>query len=326
MARSDAEKRLVIASIGPVWDGNEVWLLAGGGTLYFAFPALYASSFSGFYLPLMIVLWLLILRGISIEFRNHIASPLWTPIWDAGFAWASLLLAVFYGAALGNVVRGVPLDSSGYFFLPLWTDFRAGFDAGILDWYTILTGVAALLALTLHGALWVAMKSPYPVRERAALFARRLWWGVAAGTIAITAASFAIQPHLSERFGREPWGFVFPAIAIAGLLGVFLCKEPRTESLAFLSSCGYLVGMMTSAAFGVYPLLLPATTDRARSLTISNASAGSYGLHVGLAWWIPGMVLTTAYSIFTYRRFSGKLRFEQNEGSNRGSPRTTESP
>ncbi len=308
IARSDGEKRTVLASIGPVWDGNEVWLLAAGGTLYFAFPALYASSFSGFYLPLMIVLWLLIARGISIEFRNHITSPIWTPIWDTAFACASLLLAVFYGAALGNVVRGVPLDSSGYFFLPLWTDFRAGSSAGILDWYTILTGVAALLALSMHGALWVALKCRDPIRERATLFARRAWWAVVAVTVAITAASFAVQPHLSERFGSAPWGFVFPVIAAAGLLGVFLCKSPQTELLAFLSSCGYLVGMMTSAAFGVYPLLLPANTNPALSLTIDNAAAGSYSLHIGFAWWLPGMLLAAIYAIFTYRRFSGKLR------------------
>ena len=310
IARTDAEKRTVLASIGPVWDGNEVWLLAGGGTLYFAFPALYASSFSGFYLPLMIVLWLLIVRGISIEFRSHVASPVWTPLWDTGFAGASLLLAVFYGAALGNVVRGVPLDASGFFFLPLWSDFRAGSAAGILDWYTILTGVAALLALTMHGALWVALKSPTPVRERAALLARRVWWGVAAATVAITAASFAIQPHLRERFAAAPWGFVFALIAIAGLVGVFACKAPQTELRAFLSSCGYLVGMLTSAAFGVYPLLLPASTDPALSLTIGNAAAGSYGLGIGLAWFIPGMLLAAAYAIFTYSRFSGKLRLE----------------
>jgi cytochrome d ubiquinol oxidase subunit II len=310
IARTDVERRTVLASIGPVWDGNEVWLLAGGGTLYFAFPALYAASFSGFYLPLMIVLWLLIVRGISIEFRGHVASPLWTPIWDTGFAIASLLLAVFYGAALGNVVRGVPLDASGYFFLPLWSDFRASSNGGILDWYTILTGVAALLALTMHGALWVGMKTPSPVRERAASLVRRVWWGVAAVTIAITAASFAIQPHLSERFAAAPWGFVFPLIAVAGLLGVYLCKAPQTELFAFLSSCGYLVGMLTSAAFGVYPLLLPASTDPALSLTIHNAAAGSYGLGIGLAWFIPGMLLAAAYAIFTYRHFSGRLRLE----------------
>src|SRR6185437_15259141 len=118
LARTENDRRMLFRSIGPVWDGNEVWLLAGGGTLYFAFPELYASSFSGFYLPLMIVLWLLILRGISIEFRNHVKSLVWQPLWDAIFAGASVLLAIFFGAALGNVVRGVPLNAAGEFFLP----------------------------------------------------------------------------------------------------------------------------------------------------------------------------------------------------------------
>src|SRR5208337_2027425 len=115
VAKDESERQQVIRSIGPVWDGNEVWLLAAGGTLYFAFPALYASGFSGFYLPLMIVLWLLILRGVAVEFRNHIQSPIWIPFWDFVFFLSSLLLAVFFGAALGNVVRGVPLDQTGYF-------------------------------------------------------------------------------------------------------------------------------------------------------------------------------------------------------------------
>jgi cytochrome d ubiquinol oxidase subunit II len=189
----------------------------------------------------------------------------------------------------------------------LWSDFRAGSHAGILDWYTILTGVAALLALTMHGALWVRMKSPAPICERAALLARRAWWGVVAATVAITVASFAIQPHLSERFAEAPWGYVVPAFALAGLLGVFLCNTPQTEALAFFSSCGYLIGMLTSAAFGVYPLLLPASTDPALSVTIHNAAAGSYGLSIGLAWWLPGMLLACGYAIFTYRRFSGKV-------------------
>src|SRR5512144_2031442 len=122
VAKNDAERRAVLASIGPVWDGNEVWLIATGGTLYFAFPALYATSFSGFYLPLMMVLWLLVLRGISIELRNHVAGPVWAPFWDVVFSVSSMLLAIFFGAALGNVVRGVPLDAQGRFFEPLWTD------------------------------------------------------------------------------------------------------------------------------------------------------------------------------------------------------------
>src|SRR5580658_8090300 len=175
VAKTDLERRQVLASIGPVWDGNEVWLLAAGGTLYFAFPALYASGFSGFYLPLMMVLWLLILRGTSIEFRNHIRSAVWQPLWDFLFCASSLLLAVFYGVALGNVVRGVPLDGSGYFFEPLWTNFRLGQATGILDWYTILVGLAAYFVLTQHGALWVAYKTAGALRARARRVARWTW-------------------------------------------------------------------------------------------------------------------------------------------------------
>src|ERR1700685_2406192 len=138
LARTDDERRVLLRTIGPVWDGNEVWLIAAGGTLYFAFPALYAASFSGFYLPLMMVLWLLILRGVSIEFRSHVGGRIWSVFWDGTFALASILLAIFFGAALGNVVRGVPLDASGNFFEPLWTDFKLGPQVGILDWYTVL--------------------------------------------------------------------------------------------------------------------------------------------------------------------------------------------
>src|SRR5882672_12050997 len=167
VAKTDEERRAVLASIGPVWDGNEVWLLAGGGTLYFAFPALYASSFSGFYLPLMIVLWLLILRGMALEFRNHVDSPAWQPFWDVVFSGSSLLLAIFYGAALGGVVRGVPLDASGYFFEPLWTDFHTGPPSGIIDWYTVLVGLLSCLTLTLHGALWLALKTEGDLQARA---------------------------------------------------------------------------------------------------------------------------------------------------------------
>ena len=123
VAKNDDERRTVLNAIGPVWDGNEVWILAAGGTLYFAFPLLYASSFSGFYLPLTIVLWLLMLRGLGIELRHHVNNPMWKTFWDGLFALGSTLLSIFLGAALGNVVRGVPLNEKGYFFEPLWTSF-----------------------------------------------------------------------------------------------------------------------------------------------------------------------------------------------------------
>ena len=307
IARSDAERRMLIRSIGPVWGGNEVWLIAAGGTLYFAFPALYAASFSGFYLPLMVVLWLLILRGISLEFRSHVGGPIWSAIWDAAFSLSSLLLAIFYGAALGNVVRGVPLDVTGHFFEPLWTDFLPTGQTGILDWYTIFVGVVALAALALHGAAWLAFKTEGDLQARALRGASRLWWLVAAFTAAITAASFRLLPGLASSFRQRPWGFVFPILAVAALLGVKLFLRTNRDGLVFAASCAYLVGMLTSVAFSLYPNVLPASTNPYFGLTVSSAKAADYGLRIGLIWWAIGMALAVSYTVFTYRNFAGKI-------------------
>jgi cytochrome bd ubiquinol oxidase subunit II len=306
VAKTDEERRQVLASIGPVWDGNEVWLIAVGGTMYFAFPALYASGFSGFYLPLMIVLWLLILRGASIEFRNHIKSAVWDPLWDFLFCASSLLLAVFFGAALGNVVRGVPLDAGGYFFEPLWTNFCLGEEIGILDWYTILVGGLALLALAMHGGLWVQMKTSGAVSSRAGKLTGQAWWGVVVLTALVTAVTFRVQPQLKENFSTWPGGFVFPVLAVAGIAGVALELRRRDERKAFLASCAYLTGMLTSVVFGVYPMVLPAR-NTAYSLTARTAKAGDYGLKIGLVWWIVGMILAAGYSTYVYRSFAGKV-------------------
>jgi cytochrome bd ubiquinol oxidase subunit II len=306
VAKTPEERRQVIAAIGPVWDGNEVWILAAGGVLYFAFPLLYASGFSGFYLPLMMVLWLLILRGTAVEFRNHIQSVVWIPFWDFVFSASSLLLAVFFGAALGNVVRGVPLDETGYFFEPLWTNFQLGDHTGILDWYTVLVGVTSLLALIMHGALWVHYKTEGPVRKRSARFAGWAWWGVLIFTALLTMVTFAVQPQVIANFKTWPVAFILPAIAIAGLAGVVFELRRGKELNAFLASCAYLLGMLTSVVFGVYPMVLPAR-DPAYSLTVRNAKAGAYGLKIGLIWWIIGMILAAGYFIYVYRTFAGKV-------------------
>ncbi len=308
VARNDQQRRTVLSTIGPVWDGNEVWLLAAGGTLYFAFPALYASSFSGFYLPLMMVLWLLILRGISIEFRSHIEGPAWAPFWDVVFSASSLLLAVFFGAALGNVVRGVPLDSRGYFFEPLWTDFTVHGETGILDWYTVTVGLASLAAITMHGALWVALKTEGEVNERSRAIAGRAWWAVAALTVLVTVFTFRVQPNVPASLYRYPWGYIFPGLAIIGLAAAFVSLRRADEWKAFLGSCAYLVGMLTSVVFGVYPYVLPANGSSANALTVFNAKAPDYGLRIGLAWWIIGMALAVGYFVFVNRFFAGKVR------------------
>ena len=313
VAKSDAERRQVLASIGPVWDGNEVWLLAAGGTLYFAFPSLYASGFSGFYLPLMIVLWLLILRGTSIEFRNHIHSQVWEPLWDFLFCASSALLAVFLGAALGNVVRGVPLDASGYFFEPLWTNFQLGEQTGILDWYTVIVGALALFALVMHGSVWVQMKTSGAVSQRAAKLGMQSWWGVLALTALVTGVTFKVQPQVLVNLKAWPWGFVFPALAVAGLAGVAFELIKKNERRAFLASCAYLTGMLTSVVFGVYPMVMPARNP-VYSMTVASAKAGDYGLKVGLIWWVIGMFLAAGYFRFVYRSFAGKVSTDQPHG------------
>jgi cytochrome bd ubiquinol oxidase subunit II len=308
LARTDDERRVLIRSIGPVWDANEVWLLAAGGTLYFAFPALYAASFSGFYLPLMMVLWLLILRGVSLEFRSHVGGHIWSVFWDAVFSLASILLAIFFGAALGNVARGVPLDAAGNFFEPLWTNFQPSGQTGILDWYTILIGITSLAVLALHGAAWITWRTTDELHDRAHAAASLLWWLVAALTVVVTFTSFRLMPIGLLSFRVHPFGFIFPMLVIAGLLAVKLFLRTDLEAPAFASSCVYIVGMLTSVTFTLYPNVLPATTGLANNLTVANAKAADYGLKIGLIWWLIGMTLVAIYTIFTYTRFAGKIR------------------
>lgn len=306
-AKTDAERHMILKAIGPVWDGNEVWLIAAGGTLFFAFPVLYAVSFSGFYLPLMIVLWLLMLRGVAIELRAHVQHPMWESFWDAVFFIGSSLLALFFGTALGNIMRGVPIGENGYFFVALWTDFNPlSPRPGVLDWYTVLIGVMGVATLVMHGANWIALKTLGDLNERSRRIAR--WsWGAAIGLTGLaTLATFYVRPTLWQNFLARPWGFLLPALAIAGLalMGVGLFKH--RERLAFAGSSAYIVGMMTSAAFTAYPNVLLAT-DPARNLTIYEAATSRYGMSVGLVWWSIGMVLAALYFVTIYRMFRGKV-------------------
>jgi len=306
-ARTDSERRLNLRAIGPVWDGNEVWLIAAGATLFFTFPLLYASSFSGFYLPLIIVLWLLMVRGVSIELRSRLPSPVWISFWDGMFFLGSALLAFFYGAALGNVIRGVPLNAQGYFFEALWTDFSPfSANPGILDWYTILTGLLAFAVLLTHGANYIAVKTEGALHERARRISRADWLATIPLAILGSLATFFVQPQVYASFTQRPWGIIFLLIALVGLLGAGYFNLTKRDLAAFLSSGTFILGMLTSAAFSLYPIVLPAV-NRANNLTINNASASQYGLTVGLIWWSVGIVLAATYFIFTYRRFRSKI-------------------
>ena len=307
LVRDEAERRQTLASIGPVWDGNEVWLLAGGGTLYFAFPLLYASAFSGFYLPLMIVLWLLILRGLSLELRNHIDVGVWRALLDGVFGLASALLTIFFGAALANVVRGVPLQANGYFFLPLWTNWHPGPKPGILDWYTVIGGLVALVALTMHGALWLVIKLSGSLGERARSIVNPLWLLLAVLTAISLVATIAVRPETLNNYFNYPFTFIVPVGVAVSLGGIRWLNRKAQPVKAFLSSCLYLFFMLAGACWALYPTLLPATTGAANDITLSRALSGPHTLAVGLAWWGFGMALAVGYIVFVYSRFRGKV-------------------
>jgi cytochrome d ubiquinol oxidase subunit II len=307
LARSDEDRSLMMRSIGPVWDGNEVWLLAGGGTLYFAFPLLYASAFSGFYLPLMIVLWLLIGRGIAIELRAHIDNHVWRSFFDGLFFLSSALLAIFLGAALANVIRGVPIGADNYFFLPLWTNWRVGPNPGILDWYTVIGGVVALVALATHGGLYLTMKVPGDLEARARRFSQFAWIALCAVTLVSLPATTLVRPGTLGRYTQHPIAFAIPAIVVLSLAAIRIFSARGQDLRAFLASCLYLVAMLVGAATGLYPTLLPSSSDASADITIAKALSGPYATHVGLIWWSLGTLLAIAYFCVSYGMMRGKV-------------------
>ncbi|MGA9509974.1 MAG: cytochrome d ubiquinol oxidase subunit II [Candidatus Sulfotelmatobacter sp.] len=308
--RNSEERRRILRAIGPVWDGNEVWLVAAAGTLYFAFPLLYASSFSGFYLPLMMVLWLLMLRGIGIELRGHVENPVWSGFFDLIFCGSSVMLAVFFGAAIGNVVRGVPLGADGYFFEPLWTNFRASGNTGILDWYTILTGVIALVTLTAHGALYIAVKTENELQQRVRNVALWAWPVQLIVTILGVIATCYVRPLVLDNYKQYAIGYFIPLLVFGSLAVMIYAIRKGQDKVAFVGSALYIVGMLVGAAFALYPNVLPASTNAAYSLTIYNAAAGRHGLVVGIIWWSIALILVLGYFIFLFRMFRGKVRLE----------------
>lgn len=243
VARSDQERRQIFNAIGPFWNGNEVWLLASGGLLVFAFPRVYAVGFSGFYLPLMMVLWLLILRGISIEFRSKEDNPLWRTFWDVTFFASSLCMAIVFGAALGNVIRGVPLGAQGYFDGALFTDFQPGLNPGVLDWYTVSVGIFAALVLAGHGAVYLTWKTADAVHDRSLSAARVLWKAILGVGIIVTYLTTIVRPELYAKLISRPWTWSLAALVLASLVSVGLALAKKKELIAFVASSFFIIGL-----------------------------------------------------------------------------------
>ena len=317
-AKDEKEKKAIKNAIGPFWDANEVWLIAAGGVLFFAFPTLYASSFSGFYLPLMMVLWLLIFRAIGLELRGQIHNPLWEAFWDKAFGIASLLLALFFGAALGNVVRGVNLGlvengvsttEPHYFFLPLWNSSFDPFaeNHGVIDWFTLLLGVVAVVTLTIHGANWIIFKTNSELNPRLKNIIFRLNF-VLTGLVILSALLWHfVKPLPFDNLKHHLWLWIFPLIAIIGILGQFNIRKFKKDITGFLFSSLFIFGSFGTTVVSMFPNLLPSTNKVNPSLTIYNTAANEYGLSVGVSWFIIAAILVVVYFVIQFKVFKGKM-------------------
>jgi len=317
-AKKEKDKKAITNAIGPFWDANEVWLIASGGVLFFAFPTLYASSFSGFYLPLMMILWLLIFRAIGLELRGQIHNKMWETIWDKAFGISSLLLALFFGVALGNVVRGVNLGGvvngvstyeAHYFFLPLWNPSFSpqAEQLGILDWFTVLLGVVGVVALTIHGANWIIFKTNSDLNEKLKKVVFNLNIVMLVLVVISLLVWHIIEPKPFHNFIKHPWLWIFPIITITGLFGLFKVKSFQKHGIGFLFSSLFLFGGLTSTVASIFPKVLPSTNNVNPDLTLYNVAAHEYGLSVGVYWFAIAVVLVAVYMVIQYRVFKGKM-------------------
>lgn len=294
VARSPGERALAMASIGPFWNGNEVWLIAAGGALFAIFPKAYASAFSGFYLPLMVALWLLMFRGMAMELRSHFTSALWYEFWDAAFAWASVLLIVVFGVALGNLVRGVPLDAQGYF---------AGTFAFLLNPYALLVAAFSVLTLAQHGAAFLAMRIEGPLAARARRLAKGLWWSVAIGYAVATGATFLVRG-----LPQTAWA-IGDVIVALGALAVMRLRGGG-DRLRFGASCLFVAALLGAVAGAMYPFILPGFPPHTGGLSIAQASSSPTALTVGVTVACAGGAAVLVYGTLAFRTMMGRLRDE----------------
>ena len=276
-SRDERSRAAAFAAINPFWNGNEVFLIAAGAALFALFPRAYAAAFSGFYLPLIVVLWLLMARGMSIELRGHYASPLWRGFWDTTFFGASALLAFVFGVAIGNVIRGVPLDARGYF---------QGTFAFMLNGYAVGVGVLALLALAMHGAAFLWMRAPADLQPRARRLVRVLWPIVGAVYIAMTIAT-AFVHHV----GPDAALWIAPALSILSLVAV---PAANSGVRALAATSFFLVTLMATVAATIFPSLLPAFPS-GEGLTIYNAAPGAYSVGTAFTALVIGLGAVLAY-------------------------------
>jgi cytochrome d ubiquinol oxidase subunit II len=301
VAKSDAERRAVLAAIGPFWDGNEVWLIAAGGVLFVAFPEVLTTAFPAFYLALHLVLWCFALRGVAIEVRSHVADGMWRALWDAVFALSSLLLALLFGVAFGNVVRGVPVDRSREFTMPFFTNFGTTGQVGLLDYYSVSVGLLSVALLSAHGAAFLAWRADGVVRERCLLLERRLWPAVALLFAVITLETYFVRPDFLGNLLSRPLSWLGIALAIGGSVLLMSSRRGELDGRAFLGSCGLIAGVLSAAGAAMFPVFLRSTLSPAFDLEARSEPHNSIAMKFALGWWPFAFMLAVSYFVNVFR-------------------------
>ena len=311
VAKTPGERRQVIAAIGPLWTWHEVWLLGFGGTLIAIFPRLMASAFAGYYLALFLILWCLILRGISLEVGGHINDRLWQTYWDFNFVLSNFLLAILFGAAAGNVARGVPLDAQGNFSMAFFTDFNVRGHVGLLDWYTVSIAILAVVMLAAHGATYLTLKTEGLVHDRSERWTKYLWIAVVPLSLAVLVESRIVRPDLPGRALSNPfWWIGFAVIAIS-TIALVSGLSGRRERRAFLGSNFLIIGLLATGAAAIFPVMLHSTLAPESSLTAYAVAVSPSTLRIASFWWPIGFALAVFYFIYISRRYAGKVSVQR---------------
>ena len=307
VARTPEERRQVIAAMGPLWSWHEVWLVGFGGALVAVFPRLMASAFSGYYLALILILWGLILRGVSIEVGGHINDRLWQSFWDFVFVFSNFLLAILFGAAAGNVARGVPLDAEGNFSMPFFTDFGVRGNVGLLDWYTVSVAVFAIVLLAAHGATYLVLKTEGPVHDRSARWAKQLWVAVVPLFLLISVESFLVRPDVPARAAHNPVCWIGFVVVVCSSIALISGLSARREMRAFLASNFLILSLLAIGGAAIFPEMLHSTLAPGNSLSAYDVATNHTALVIASVWWPIGFALAVVYFVFISRRYAGKV-------------------
>jgi cytochrome d ubiquinol oxidase subunit II len=299
--RKEKSRRIALNAIGPIWDGNEVWLVIGGGALFAGFPVAYASVFSAFYIPFMLFLMLLIFRAISIEFRSKEPMKWWRLLWDISYCLSSTLLAFLLGLVLGNIVQGIELNHD-YVFTGSWLSF--------LNPYALLVGITTLALFMMHGAIYLAMKTEDRLYAKLTLIVKNTTIFFIISFVLTTLTTLLYQERLVDDFKQQPWLFALPALAVLVVANLTRSVAKRKYLLAFISSALTIALLLILVAVGLYPLLVPASNAIENSITVYNAAASSKSLQIMLTFAAIGLPLVISYTTFVFYTFRGKVHLD----------------